>query len=200
MFGPFLKPRGVPFVPPPQIRRLPLSLMRTALVTRQPELVQEGVEQYQRLMAEDRERAPMLPQRMLFQQWKSDLSEDGLNRPGFRRATSSVESYVRVSGAIENLQPRVKQPTMTYDEAVAAAARGALHFPQSPELHEPAPVISRDVPEHGKRDMPPPSAYAATHVAVEVRAAGQRVNATSRALQSAAAARTRAVAMIREGR
>lgn len=199
MFGPFSKPKGTAFNVPPQISRLPVSLLRTALVTREPELTARGVQVFRRDMAEDRDPPPMLPQRMMFQQWKTDLMQDGLNRGGFREPLSSAESFARVSGAIENLQPRVKQRAPVYEEVRAAAERGAYHFPESPTLEEPPYVLSRDLPDEGPRDAPPSDAYIATQRAVEARGAGQRAGACSRAMTSAAAARARAVSVIKRG-
>lgn len=199
MFGPFSKPKGAAFNVPPQISRLPLSLLRTALVTRQPDAAARGVVAFQRDMADDRDPPPMLPQRMAFQQWKTNLQQDGLNRGGFRDPLSSAESFSRVSGALDNLQPRIKQRAPVYDEVRAAAERGAYHFPESPSLEEPPYVLSRDLPDEGPRDAPPTDAYIATQRAVEARGAGRRAGACSRAVTSAAAARARAVAVIKRG-
>ena len=64
------RPKGVPFIVPQEIARLPFNLKRTALYPRNPQLTAEAIMQFQRNMAGDALPAYM-PQRMAFQMWKT---------------------------------------------------------------------------------------------------------------------------------
>jgi hypothetical protein len=200
----YRRPKGAPFVPPPEISRLPLSLLRSSLVTRQPAQTAAGIEDYQRRMAEDDdeyESPTLLPQRALFQQWKSDMLTDGPNRPeheDWLRSAHLIEEGMHASGVPGSTVHRVKPPPVTYEEAFAARRYGG-QFPEPPEDLEPPEVLSRDLPAHGRPLEPPPDAFVTAMQVSGQRAEAKRNGSCQRALWEAAAVRQRARMIVRGG-
>lgn len=191
----FNRPKGAAFVPPPQISRLPMSLLRTALVTRQPEQTAQGVVEYQRRMevGEDYEPPMMLPQRTMFQQWKSDLQTDGANRPEHKdplRSAMSIAMMAKASGVPGSTVHRVEGPPVTYEMARAARDRGS-EILSEPTDHEPPYVVTRDVPAYGRPLEPPPEVFVRAAEITGERVAVDRANNFQRAMISAARASAR---------
>lgn len=200
----FRRPKGAAFVPPAEISRLPVSLLRTALVTRDPAATAQGIVEYRERMAAGDEWEPplVLPQRVMFQQWKSDLQTDGASRPEHKdwlRSAESIAAGARASGVPNSTVQRVKPAPYTYEQALAARQYGG-QFPEPPRDVVPAPVISRDLPARGRFLEPPPEAYATTVEAVGQREEGRRYGSCQRALEEAAAVQARTRAIVRGGR
>lgn len=195
---PYRRPKGLPFTPPPQISRLPMSLLRSALVTRRPAEVQEGIVEYRERMDEEREPPMLMPQRAMFQQWKSDLQTDGRNRPAHKDWSRSVESItgaMRASGVPNSTVHRVQPPPVTFEMADAARRYGG-EFSEPPQDLEPPQIVTRDVPAHGRPLFPPPEAFARTMQVVGQRGEVQRRNNAQRAMYEAQVVRQRARQMI----
>jgi len=196
---------GTSYLLPPAVSRLPVDLLRTALVTRDPEKIKTAMMQFRSTMASEQPySAPTnLPQRMWFQQHKKS-PQGGINRPDYRDAISSAMSFTSatvpttvsgdrsgVSGlsAVSTLSLRKPERVPTYAEAAAVAARGGMSFP-SPETNTPMPSGARvrvrpvrqpiSAPEV-TRELPPALAQA--------QGAAQRAAAASEALRSAMQAR-----------
>lgn len=195
---PYRRPKGLPFTPPPQISRLPMSLLRSALVTRQPAETQAGIMEYRARMAEEREPPTLMPQRSLFQQWKSNLQTDGRNRPEHARFDRSAESIVgamRASGVPNSTVHRVQPPPVTFEMADAARRYGG-EFPEPPRDLDPPEIVTRDAPAHGRPLFPPPEAFMRTVQAVGQRGEVKRRNDAQRAMFEAQAVRQRTRQMI----
>jgi|694.fasta_scaffold21441_11 hypothetical protein len=200
----YRRPKGAAFVPPAAISRLPLSLLRTALVTRDPAVTAAGIEDYQRRMAEGEDYEPptLLPQRVLFQQWKSDLLTDDANRPehqNYLRSAELINEGFKASHVPNSTSRRVKPPPVTYDMAMAARARGSEYLPEPPEDLEPPEIVTRAAPAWGRPTEPPPEAYETAAIVTGERAEAQRQGACRRALFEAAAVQARARAIVRKG-
>ncbi len=198
------RPKGAAFVPPAAISRLPVSLLRTALVTRDPAATQAGIVEYQQrmLQGEDYEPPTMLPQRVLFQQWKSDLLTDDANRPehqNYLRSAELIEEGFKASAVPYSTSRRVKPPPVSYDMAAAARSRGAEYLPQPPEDLTPPQIVTRAAPAWGRPTEPPPEAYETAAIVTGQRAEAQRQGACQRALSEAAAVQARARAIVRKG-
>ena len=178
-FPAYRQPKGLPFTPPTNISRLPVALLRTALVTRSPELVEQAIQDYQ----SGADAPVMLPQRLQWQHHKSDLQTDGSNRPMHKDAHSSIDSLLALGEHVSGVNTRiarVSHPQPTYEMAAAARDRSG-EFPQPPQ-GPPDPVISRDVPAGGRKMMPPPNAFVTAFEVSAQRAGIQRASKTQRAL------------------
>lgn len=197
---PYRRNKGAAFIPPPQISRLPISLLRTALITRAPELSALGADEYYERMdqGEDYEPPVMMPQKLLFQGHKQDIQTDGRNRPLKRAWLSSVDSVnrmVKASHVPHSTVQRTVQPKMTFEQARAARRYGG-EFPEPPRDLEPLPVLSRDLPRGGKPQTPPPDAFIEAERVTQERVAMKRHGSCQRALFEAAATRARVRALI----
>ena len=201
---PAIDPRtfGTTHTVPTAVARLPVDLLRTALVTRQPALTQRAMEQYRQNVTAADYAAPMnLPQRMLFQQHKSNAG--GIHRGDHRTALSSALSLsaamrpTTVTGgrpgihglsAVSTLSLRVPEQVPTYSEAQAANSRGAQAFPV-PEVNTAPEGIAARVRPLRQPIAPPLQAYGdALEENQQMRAAEQAFR-TTQAMRSVATAR-----------
>jgi hypothetical protein len=196
MFPAYKRHKALPFRPPPAIRRLPINLLRTNLVTRAPHKTQSAMEQYFAYMG-GAPMPPLMPQRMLFQQWKK--LPGGMNRGGyadFTRSATSVSRAMHASHVPNSTVHRVTQP-QTYDKVMAAMSRGGAMMPQ-PVTDHGLPPIARTEPRGLRyRLEPPPEAFIAAVQGAQQLHGQDRASACNRAMQQAAGVRARMVRMVR---
>lgn len=199
---PTIDPRafGHTYSLPQAVTRLPVNLLRTSLVTRQPEKTAVAMQQYRDAMG-----APsfvanqILPQRMMFQQHKKS-PEGGVNRPDYRAPLSSaltlsaamapttVSGGMRGLSAVSTVSLRTPERVPTYDMAAAAAQRGSQAFPQPEVSSMPTGIVPRVRPLR-QPIAPPLQAYGdALQESQQMRAAEQ-VFRTSNAMRSISTAR-----------
>lgn len=147
MVMPYSRRRGLPFTPPVGVRRLPLDLERDGLYPRQPHVVASAIETYQRAMQTQAPPMPHMPQRMLFQQWKTGPNRERRPWPhsvdSWEAMTSSFRSGVPTRVASKLGPFGVREPIHQ-----AVAQRGLNVLPRTPQ---PAvqPVIARGVRANG---------------------------------------------------
>lgn len=92
LFSSYQTPKGVAFVPPVMVRQLPLSLLQSSNVTRDPDAAAGGVRTLRtRLSGAAAPRGGMLPASFLLQQWKR--GPGGSTRGDLRPADQGVLSY-----------------------------------------------------------------------------------------------------------
>ncbi len=163
---------------PGAIRRLPVDLLRTALVTRQPQRTAAAAEEYRAVMEQPTYSPPVnMPQRLMFQQHKSAL-KSGVSRGDKRPAYSSADAYsaavhpTMLTGslprdlaglsAVPALALRVPERVPTFTEAAAARARGgdALPIPEVDFAPVPLGIPVRVRPIEQR--IGPPAAVATT--------------------------------------
>lgn len=198
----FKRPKGAAFVPPVEVSRLPINLRRTSLVTRQPDLAGEAADDYLDRLEHDRPLPTVLPQRALFQGWKSNMLTDGASRPEhapWDRSATLIGRAFAASGVPNSTVHRVKPPPVTFEMAQAALEYGG-QFPEPPQDLEPPEIVTRDLPAYGRPLLPPPDAFVTTMQAVGERGEVRRNGACRRALFEAAAVQERVRNMIRGGR
>jgi hypothetical protein len=193
MLPSYKRPKVQPFSPPRAIRRLPFNLKRDSLYPRQPARAARAVDEYYRYM--DGATMPaLLPQRMGFQQWKT-------NPEGQRRDwLSSAESWSALVNQFTHGVPnRVARKMGTYPHYTlqeAAAVRGANMMPQPPR--DLTPVVARTVRQDDAtstmrgRAEPPPSAWAMADEITQMRHRRARLIQQEAALFGARAAVVRA--------
>lgn len=197
------RPFGRTYSAPNAITRLPVDLLRTALVTRRPEQTAEAMSQYRQAVTAPEYVPPMnLPQRMLFQQHKSAYN-GGIHRPGQREAISSAATLSRalqptmVDGTMHGVRGLSAVPTValrrpervpTYAEAVAANARGAQAFPQ-PEVAPPPGNLGVRVRPVRQPIAPPLQAFGDSLAEAQQMRAAEAAFRTSNAMRSVEATR-----------
>jgi hypothetical protein len=193
MLPPYKRPKHQPFVPPRALRRLPFNLKRDSLYPRQPARAAAAVEQYYRYMA-GAQMPALLPQRMAFQQNKTDPE-------GRRRSwLSSAESWsALVNGFSSGVPNRVARKMPSYPHYTlheAAAVRGMNMMPEPPR--HLTPVVARQVRQDDAtstmrgRAQPPPSAWAVADEITQMRHRRARLMQHEAALFGARAAVVRA--------
>lgn len=177
----------------PGFADMPLNLLRTSLVTRQPHLTAEAAAQFIAQKRGEAQPPVYLPQSMQFGHW--NRQNDGVNVGDFPPPTASAASLMsamRQSGTAR--YPRVVYPVPQTSMQQAAGERGGHQIPQ-PGGIVPGPVpVSRRFPDPPPVDAPPPSAFAESHAHIQQlrrdERANARVYATSEAQASAQALNT----------
>lgn len=177
-------------VEPTALKRLSWNLRRTALATRNPPVRNQAVLDYFGFMGGQ----PMptyLPQRMAFQQWKTD--PDSVRRNWFSSTQAYLSMVNNFKGGVPTRVARVLPKPLMYHEALAAKMRGGAVLPPPPN-YAPVPVILRRL--HAQSDSglgveePPPGAFAHTAEAVtaarHLSRAAQKQRALAEALGAAA--------------
>lgn len=131
---PIGSPFNLPFTPPVGVQRLPFDLFRDDMDSRRRERFQNAVAYYEQLMVGARPPATLMPQRMLFQQHKTNP-----NSPDFAKQAwdNSVLSYYRmVHGFRAGVPTQVARVLPTApainQPAAAAARRGGARTPAVP--------------------------------------------------------------------
>jgi hypothetical protein len=177
-----------PFVPPLAIRRLPLDLQRTSLITHDPQAVAAAVMRWQGYM----QGAPMptvLPKTVLHQAWKRQpglVTTAPYNDP-LRIAASAVAALAFMGKTPPGVMP---QPAYVAPMGQQVAAQGYNELSRAP-----GKVAAATVTQQRPLDQPltPPEAIFRHNVAQEVAARmGREIRET--AFRSAATARARAMA------
>lgn len=185
---------------PNAVGRLPVNLLRTALVTRQPETSAAAMANYRAGMEQGEFSPPMnLPQRMMFQQHKMSQN-GGISRPNDRAALSSALSLsaalapttvssttpaLRGLSAVTTVSLRTPEQVPTYNEARAAAARGAQAFPQPEVGLPPEGILLRTRPLR-QPIAPPMQAYGDALAESQQLRAAEAAFRTSNAMRSVA--------------
>lgn len=152
---------------PVAVQRLPLTLLRTSRVSRDPREMAEGIQRYERYM-EGEPMPPMLPQRMAFQQHKR---MGGGLAPGDMRAWwSSAQTLLaaqeesRRAAAVAPIQRPVRRESL----ALRAQRMGLVSLPQPGARPSQVPAIAR-------RPIDQPSSPPAEAMTVAHRAVGEPV-------------------------
>jgi hypothetical protein len=178
---------------PNAIRRLPVDLLRTALVTRRPDLTKQAMVDYRASVeAPGFTPAQLLPQRLMFQQHKS-AEVEGVNRPGDRPWNASAESFTRAVQSVPGISAslltvaRTPERVPTYDEARAANARGAQAMPIPEVAPIPEGIMLRTRPLR-ERVAPPMQAYGDELADAQNRAAAEAAFRSTNAMRSIALA------------
>lgn len=132
----------------PRVGRLSPTLLSTALVTRDPERVTEALEDY----VDERPGVDfMLPQRVQWQQWKSDMTSPGANRPLHREPLMSVPGVLE---AVMSGRMPVLPASYPGQYPMNQAALDLVGDDEMAGFDE-APVLFRDAPAQG-RPIPTP--------------------------------------------
>lgn len=185
------RPKGVPFIVPQEIARLPFNLKRTALYPRNPQLTAEAIMQFQRNMAGDALPAYM-PQRMAFQMWKT---YNGEPRPWWVSARSWHDMASQFThGVPSRLVHKLPAPS-TNPISRAAEGRGGRALPQPivaalPETPRGVRTDSATSRFYG-RAAPPAAAVAEQFAALGARGAFSRAQTKQDALAEARSAALR---------
>lgn len=173
----------------PGFEDLPLNLLRTSLITRQPEVSGEAAARFIAQMQGHEDPPVYLPQSMQFGHW--NRQNDGVNQGDLPPGTSTAVGFMaamRQSGTARI--PRVVGSAPHRPMYQAAAELGGAEIPGIDTQVGPAP-ISRRFPDPPPAIAPPPSAFvdAVTHIQ-ELRRnerAASRTRASQEALESASA-------------
>lgn len=174
---------------------LPLNLLRTSLVTRQPDLTAQAAAQYFAQRRGEAQPPVYLPQSMAFGHWNRQQGPSGVSQGELPPATASavgLMTAMRSSGVAR--VPRVMSPAPQMTMAQAAAARGSHTIPQPNTDYGQTPV-SRRFPDPPPVDAPPPQAFAESIALVQSLRRDERENARVRA-SSEAQASANAINMI----
>lgn len=136
-------------MPIERVGRVPVTLMRSSLVTRDPEQMGEALQAYEDGVA------PidfLLPQRVQWQQWKHAIQTGGASRPLHRPPLMAVEGLYeamltgRGPAYLMGLHPEVRPIA---EQAVALSG----DFWSAP--FDEADVLTRDAPAEGRPVVPP---------------------------------------------
>lgn len=195
---------GRTYAVPHQIRRLPVDLLRSALATRDPQAVGRATEQYRQAVTDPNFTSPrVLPQRMMFQQHKSQYA-GGISRPGTRDPLSSATTVTRalaptvLDGSMQSMRGlsatpvvamRVPERVPTYAEAAAADARGGSALPIPAVAPIPKSML-RTRPMHQYIE-PPLQAYGDDLAEAQNRAAAEAAFRAGNAMRSVEEAKAR---------
>ena len=202
---------GTAYPMPEAIKRLPVDLLRKSLVTRDPEASARAMQDFrQGMQATEFVHTANLPQRMLFQQHKSE-ERGGTSRPDHRAARSSAEGYSaairppavakaadldRASGlrgfgdvsSVASVSLRRPERVPTYTESAAARARGSDALPV-PELRTSVPGMGVRVRPVHQPSAPSPQAFGDQLADAQAQSAARTAFAKTNAMQAAQLAR-----------
>ena len=168
---------------------LPLDLLRTSLVTRQPQATAAAAMQYQAVMRGQAQPPMMLPQSLQFGHWNRQQGPSGVVRGDLPPALASARGAIaamRQSGTAR--MPRVVGPAPIMRMREAAASRGGQQVPQPGTHVNMQPPISRRFPDPPPQSGPPPAAYAESAALIQGIRQRERVSARSVATGEAMAA------------
>lgn len=161
-------------------RELPIDLLRTSLITRDPKRVQAAAQQYAAVMQGQAQAPTILPQSMLFGHWNRQQGPNGGVRGDLTPPLASAQGVMaamRQSGTAR--APRVTSPAPQLPMHAAAAARGGQRVPSPGGEVSQTPPVSRRFPSPPPVMSPPPSAYANSVGAVRGVRERQRVDSRS---------------------
>lgn len=149
------------FLPPTAIQRLPLQLLRTSQVTRDPRATADAVMAWEGYMR-GLPIPTVMPRSVLMQQWKRNPGF--ANRGGFKTRMQTPASVFAAFQAAKGQPPAgssasraVGTPSVALPMAEAAARRGAMRMPQ-PGALQPTPQVAQRPLEQPL--LPPPAAMA----------------------------------------
>ena len=173
---------------PTAVGKLPINLLRTALYPGRQEMVGNAIEAWQHYMAGAPE-PTLLPQRLAFQQWKTNPS--GRARPWWGAAQGIMalgDQYHRQSGVPTRIATHIPSRALTYPMAQAGAAHGGAYPGVMPRAwaQTPQPTLLRQLPRRptadvlaGQRNVaapfPQPDRFIETYQARAARAVYQKV-------------------------
>jgi len=188
--------RPQPFPVPTAVRKLPLNLQRTALVTQRPDLTARAIQEWQQYMA-GKPQPQMLPQALMFQQWKR--GPGGATRGSFKRWDQSAESVMRAMQHVQTTSTRrYDSYGAPYQPKGAMAARfGGRKIPAVGTISQRGVPVPRERPRN--QPLMPPGQFMRQQVKNNpaTLARKRRLYACNNALLQAQAARNAAVAMVR---
>lgn len=157
---------------PPSVEHLPFTLMRDALITRDPDVVAAATEVFleqeaERNLYEGPSTPYALPQKMQFQQWKTPPRTGGANRPEHADPYEPTAGFMRLRAQMLGLERDLIQannPQVYPIEHAAFDRRGSDRY----EPVDTRPLLLRDAPAWGRPIYPYPWPGPAEELGFEV--------------------------------